>query len=213
MISEPKNTLICFIDGSCSDQTRKIRTAGYSVVWPFHNEFDEAAQLQNATVVTNNRAEFTALIRALQIADDIDPHRIMTVHAYTDSMLLINSVTKWLPGWKRNNWIKADKKLVQNIDLLRIIDELTNLRNLTFTHVKAHTGNADWHSIWNDIADERAKSSHFTPSYTHSYNRPKPYSKPQVRTFTNPATQASPSASPPPTRKLTQTNILSYFAK
>lgn len=163
MISEPKDTLICFIDGSCSDQTKKIRTAGYSVVWPFHNEYDESAKLQGY-IITNNRAEFTAFLRALQIADDIDPHRIMKAHVYTDSMLLINSVTKWLPGWKRNSWIKADKKPVQNVDLLRTIDDLVNKRNVSFTHVKAHTGNNDWFSIWNDIADERAKSSHFSPT-------------------------------------------------
>lgn len=37
----------------------------------------------------------------------------------TDSQLIINSMTIWLEGWRRKNWIKSDKKPVLNVDLIK----------------------------------------------------------------------------------------------
>ncbi len=61
---------------------------------------------------TNNRMEMTAAIRALQRL--IEPCEV-TLH--TDSRYLIDGMTKWIDGWKRNGWISASKKPVRNDDL------------------------------------------------------------------------------------------------
>ena len=46
------------------------------------------------------------------------------LHILCDSQYVINSVTKWMPGWKRKGWRKADGKPVMNVELLKEIDEV-----------------------------------------------------------------------------------------
>jgi ribonuclease HI len=96
-------------------------------------------------------------MEAQKIADRIDPSRERPLYVYTDSELLINSVTKWLPGWKRNDWKKSNRKPVLNQDLLKGID--ANPRPLIFKHVRAHTGRRDWESMYNEEADRLARST------------------------------------------------------
>lgn len=155
--TENKTTkLIVFTDGACSHNGSKFAKAGYAVVWPHCQEFNTSKRLIGSDQ-TNNRAEFSALIEAQQIADRLDLSRQQPLYVYTDSQLLINSITKWLPDWKKNNWKKADKKPVLNQDLLKKIDE--NPRPLIFTHVRAHTGKRDWESIHNEEADRLAREA------------------------------------------------------
>ncbi len=148
--------LVVFTDGACSNNGSSRARAGYGVVWPYNRMLDVSKRLQGAEQ-TNNRAEFTALIEAQKIADKIDPTQEKPLYIYTDSELLVNSITKWLPGWKRNNWKKSDKKPVLNQDLLKEIDG--NPRPLVFKHVRAHTGRQDWESIHNDEADRLARDA------------------------------------------------------
>jgi ribonuclease HI len=96
-----------------------------------------------------------ALIEAQTIADVIDPKQEKPLYVYTDSELLINSITKWLSGWKKNDWKKSNRKPVLNQDLLKKID--SNPRPLIFKHVRAHTGRKDWESIYNNEADRLAR--------------------------------------------------------
>ncbi|QIG60033.1 ribonuclease H domain-containing protein [Dishui Lake large algae virus 1] len=146
--------LIVFTDGACSNNGTSRAKAGYAVVWPNNRSLDTYHRL-NGHEQTNNRAEYSALIEAQSIADKIEPTMQKPLYIYTDSELLVNSITKWLPGWKRNGWKKADKKPVLNQDLLKKIDE--NPRPLIFKHVRAHTGRSDWESIYNSEADRLAR--------------------------------------------------------
>jgi ribonuclease HI len=150
--------LICFTDGSAINNGKINVKAGFSVVWPNNMNYNYSEKLigENAT---NNRAEYSAVISALNIADVIDPSLTKSLYVYSDSMLLINSLTKWLPGWKRNNYKKADGYPVKNLDLLKIFEEKMLKRKLIMIHVKAHTGNSNWESKYNDLADKLAKKS------------------------------------------------------
>lgn len=154
-----------FTDGSCIQSTKKnaaSRPAGYACVFPEYPKLNFAAKLEGKEK-TNNRAEFTACIVALQISEkDIDPKFERPLKVYTDSELLINSLTKWLPGWKAKNWKKADGSPVKNVDLLKVLDELLKRRKVVFKHVRAHTGKKDWESINNDLADRMAKTAAFS---------------------------------------------------
>lgn len=103
-------------------------------------------------------------IRALEIARDaIDPTFQRPLVIYTDSQLLIDSITKWLPGWKRRGWKKADgKSPVLNRDLLECIDHLRSQRGAhkcTFRFVRAHTGKNDWESKMNAHVDQLARDA------------------------------------------------------
>jgi ribonuclease HI len=150
------NKLIVFTDGACSQNGTRHAKAGYAVVWPYNRELDTNKRLIGIDQ-TNNRAEYSALIEAQNIADYVDPSQQKPLYVYTDSQLLISSVTKWMADWKKNNWIKSDKKPVLNQDLLKKID--SNPRPLIFKHVRAHTGKRDWESIYNNEADRLAREA------------------------------------------------------
>lgn len=86
---------------------------------------------------TNNRGELMALLQLLTAtagAPD-EPLKVLC-----DSQYVINSVTKWMAGWKRRGWVKADKKPVQNVELLKAIDQAITGRTVSFEWVKGHAG-------------------------------------------------------------------------
>lgn len=70
-----------------------------------------------------------------------------------DSQYVINSLTKWLPGWKKRGWKKADGNPVLNADLMRQLDSELAGRNVRFIWVKGHTGNT-----MNETADSAARA-------------------------------------------------------
>ena len=156
--SESENTLIVFTDGSAIANGKRNAIASYATVWPFHPELDHSARVPQGELQTNNRGEYRALIHAFIQADEIDPSRSKTLIVYTDSMLLINSLTLWMHGWKRNGWRKSDGSAVANVDLLHELDMYMAHRKVSLKHVKAHTGKQNWEARYNDKVDRLARS-------------------------------------------------------
>lgn len=69
---------------------------------------------------TNQRAELTAVLRALEVAP-----RDRKIVIYSDSNYAIRCVTEWFLKWRTNNWQNASHKPVENKDLiLKVIDML-----------------------------------------------------------------------------------------
>lgn len=151
---ETELELQVFLDGSAIGNGTKHVKAGYAAVFVDHPELTISEHLHStkAYPATNNRAEYMALIRAIEVSP---PHARLKV--YTDSMLLYKTVTEWISQWKRRHWKKADGSPVQNLDLVQRIDELKSTRHISIQHVRAHTGRQDFYSIWNDKADKLAK--------------------------------------------------------
>ncbi|EYT64176.1 ribonuclease HI [Dietzia sp. UCD-THP] len=87
---------------------------------------------------TNNQGELTAVLDLLrQTAHYPEP-----LHILCDSQYVINSVTKWMAGWKRKGWKKADGKPVLNVEVMKALDEAMAGREVTFEWVKGHAGHA-----------------------------------------------------------------------
>lgn len=99
---------------------------------------------------TNNQGELRAVLELLQATAGTDEKLVIEC----DSRYVIDSVTKWMPGWKRRGWRKADGGAVLNRDLLEGIDEALRGREVTFEWVKGHAG----HPL-NEAADERANAA------------------------------------------------------
>jgi ribonuclease HI len=100
---------------------------------------------------TNNQGELMAvldLFRATAHLPDED------LRVLCDSQYVINSITKWMPGWKRKGWRKADGKPVLNVELLKELDREIAGRKYKFEWVKGHAG----HDL-NEAADERARAA------------------------------------------------------
>lgn len=90
---------------------------------------------EGSPATTNNRMELSAAIAAL--AFPAEPAKIAL---YTDSQYLKNGITKWLDGWKRRGWKKADGQPVLNQDLWQKLDTLYSRHDVTFHWVKGHVG-------------------------------------------------------------------------
>lgn len=69
----------------------------------------------SGTPQTNQRAELTAILRALETVP-VD----QGVMIWSDSMYAINCVTEWFVKWEKNGW-KTHKGQVQNRDLVEAV--------------------------------------------------------------------------------------------
>ena len=99
---------------------------------------------------TNNMGELKAVLELFRATAGTDDDLLVLC----DSQYVINSVTKWMPGWKRKGWRKADGKPVLNVELLQDLDEALAGRRYRFQWVKGHVG----HEL-NEAADERARAA------------------------------------------------------
>lgn len=84
---------------------------------------------------TNNRMELTAAIESLLILK-----QSKQVELHTDSSYVINGITKWVKGWKKNGWITKEKKDVLNRDLWEELALLEDKHEIEWKHVKGHSG-------------------------------------------------------------------------
>jgi ribonuclease HI len=160
--TKQESMITVFTDGACRDNGKARAQGSYAVVWPQHPYLNESRLLPcDGYHHTNNRAELMGVIMAIEIADAvIDPHQKRTLVVYTDSMLTINSLTKWMPSWKRAGWKKmTDKKPVANMDLLKKLDEMLSKRKTVFRHVRAHTNGKSFEAVHNDMVDKLAKNA------------------------------------------------------
>jgi ribonuclease HI len=99
---------------------------------------------------TNNMAELTAVLDLLRQTAHLDDD--LLVHC--DSTYVINSVTKWMAGWKRRGWRKGDGKPVLNVEIMMALDEAMAGRRVRFAWVKGHSG----HPL-NEAADRLANGA------------------------------------------------------
>lgn len=97
---------------------------------------------------TNNRMELEALLAGVHLVPVGEPSIV-----YSDSMLCINTFTKWAKNWKARGW-KRKEGPIKNLDLVRQIYELLEQRpELTLQWIAAHNGQR-----WNEYADALATS-------------------------------------------------------
>ncbi len=92
---------------------------------------------------TNNRMELTALIAGLEMAPPAE-----SVIVFSDSQLVVNTLTKWARGWEARGWKRKEGEIA-NLDLVKRAWELVQQRpNARIEWIRAHDG-----SRWNEYAD------------------------------------------------------------
>ena len=85
---------------------------------------------------TNNRMELTAAAEALEALRE--PCR---VRLHSDSAYVINAFNdRWIDGWQRRGWKKADKSPVLNRDLWERLIAQSERHEVTWVKVKGHAG-------------------------------------------------------------------------
>lgn len=100
---------------------------------------------------TNNRMELTACLEGISHTP-----KGSNILVNTDSSYVINGITKWIHGWKKNNWRTKAKEDVLNKDLWVKLDTATTDRKVEWKYVGGHIGilgNERCDHIATDFAD------------------------------------------------------------
>jgi ribonuclease HI len=101
---------------------------------------------------TNNRMEYMAAIEGLRALPDGTQVCIVT-----DSRLMLDSMTKWIVGWKKKGWKTSGGDPVKNQDLVMALDAEIGRHTVRWHWVKGHeTGAEHAHKARNDRADRLA---------------------------------------------------------
>ncbi len=85
---------------------------------------------------TNNRMELLAAINALNLL--VMPCEVLL---HTDSKYVLDGITRWVEGWKRNGWKNASKQPVRNSDLWHQLIDAASKHEVEWHWVKGHSGN------------------------------------------------------------------------
>ncbi|WP_443971747.1 ribonuclease HI [Sphingobium sp. CR28] len=100
-------------------------------------------------LTTNNRMELAAAIEGLNALT-----RSCRVVLHTDSKYVMDGITKWIHGWRRNGWRTADKKPVKNADLWQALEAASARHQVEWRWVKGHAGHPE-----NERADRLASDA------------------------------------------------------
>jgi ribonuclease HI len=122
-----------FTDGACKGNPGP---GGWGVILRMGRHEKEMSGSEPQT--TNNRMEMTAAIKGLNAL--IEP---CEVTLYTDSKYVIEGITKWVHGWRRNGWVNASKQPVRNADLWHDLIEAAQRHKVNWQWVRGHDGHVE----------------------------------------------------------------------
>ena len=131
-------------DGACKGNPGP---GGWGALLRFGDREKEMSGGESPT--TNNRMELMAAIRALEALK-----RPCRVKLSTDSRYVMDGLTKWIHGWRRNGWKTADRKPVKNADLWQELLAASAPHRIEWIWVKGHAGHPD-----NERADKLASDA------------------------------------------------------
>ena len=131
MSSKVKTKVEMWTDGACSGNPGP---GGWGVLlrWGGH----EKELYDGAFDTTNNRMEMMAAVMGLQSLK-----RPCKVKIHTDSKYVMQGMTEWLSGWKKNGWRTANKKPVKNADIWQMLEEAAERHDIEWLWVKGHADN------------------------------------------------------------------------
>jgi ribonuclease HI len=148
---EPRaGEVVVWTDGACSGNPGP---GGWAALVVAPGAAEPVELSGGAPHTTNNRMEYTAALEGLRSLPDGS-----AVCIVTDSRLMLDSMTRWIAGWKRKGWRTAGGDPVKNQDLVQALDaEIGRHANVRWHWVRGHeTGEAHAHKALNDRADQLA---------------------------------------------------------
>ena len=160
------DAIVIAVDGACRDNGRYNARGGYGVYFHDDNdEYNEIGLLPDDVAQTNQRAELTAGLVALRIANRIKQRNyggrfvgkrrfgplqcLNHIVIKADSEYLVKGMTTWIDKWRNNGFLNARGVPVTNQDLFECLDEeISDLNDMDvqvdFWHVRrAENAEAD----------------------------------------------------------------------
>lgn len=142
MSNSAKKNVEVFTDGACSGNPGP---GGWGAILRYNGHERELYGGERDT--TNNRMELLAAINALNTLKEP-----CSVDLYTDSVYVRDGISRWIDGWKNNNWRTAAKKPVKNAELWQALDTARQRHDVRWHWVKGHAGHPE-----NERCDELAR--------------------------------------------------------
>lgn len=144
--------MIIYTDGSAHPNPGP---GGFGVVVLDNNEnLWYTYSKQFAGKVTNNEMELKAILYAFLnhgVKEENDWNNNIPI-VYSDSNYCVQIFNDWMFRWARNNWIKSDKKIPENLDLIQAYYEWYQKGyRIDLRKVKGHAGQSG-----NELADKLA---------------------------------------------------------
>lgn len=137
--------IIMYTDGACLGNPG---SGGYGTILVYEGKIKELSG--GFSITTNNRMEILAVIKGLEALK-----QPCNVVVYSDSKYVVDAINlKWLDSWKKKNWRKSNRELVQNPDLWKRLDALMQVHKVQFIWVKGHDGNPE-----NERCDKLARAA------------------------------------------------------
>lgn len=144
-----------FTDGAVRNYGKPNQTSGYGINIPGLVEISIIGDDMNITMM-----EMKAVKHSLRIVEFIYKNGYKgAVTIRTDSRFVMDAITKLSIKWQRRHWInhQGNKIIYKDIimdcfEILGRIGKLTDLENIKWEHVKAHSGD-----IGNEMADRLAR--------------------------------------------------------
>ncbi|MEA2468128.1 MAG: ribonuclease [Thermoleophilaceae bacterium] len=149
-VEQRDGEVLVWTDGACRGNPGP---GGWAAIVVYAGGIGEVELSGGAAHTTNNRMEYTAALEGLR---SLPPgSRVCIV---TDSRLMLDSMTKWITGWKRRGWRTAGGDPVKNQDLVQALEaEIARHADVRWHWVRGHeTGAAHAHKALNDRADRLA---------------------------------------------------------
>jgi ribonuclease HI len=145
-----------YTDGACTNNGKPDARAGFGI---WFGEDDKRNTSESFTgPQTNNRAELLAIIKALTILRN-EIEKGQPIMIYSDSSYSIRCCTTYGEKMSKKGWQNKGQD-IPNREIVEVAyNFVKKYNNIDFTHIRAHTGLTDKHSIGNEHADRLANLS------------------------------------------------------
>jgi ribonuclease HI len=170
-VSEEKKETIMhiFTDGACPNNGKRNANAAWGCLLVSNDGYIVLDRLSGPIPLTesqtNQRAELTALLRGLELAEKQFGrlNDVKKVQIWSDSEYSINCASVWGPKWKSKGWKKQGGD-IQHLDLIRkLVEKTLELGfKIEYRWLKGHKGGESQHAfpwMFNHQVDALANSA------------------------------------------------------
>ena len=148
--------MVIYTDGSCNGNGKAVNSGGFGVVVLDNDENLVYTYSKRCENTTNNKEELKAILDAmLNYGVNTNKYEFSQIEppiVYSDSVYCVNTFNQWMFSWAKNDWLKSDNKIPENIDLIQAYyDWYQKGYRIDLRKIKGHAGHQ-----WNELADKLA---------------------------------------------------------
>lgn len=137
-----------YTDGACSGNPG---AGGFAAILMYNGVEKVVSGGEKET--TNNKMELMAVISGLNSLKEA-----CEVDIYSDSQYVVDAFNKgWIDSWQKNGWRNSSKDDVKNVELWKMLLDLTKTHKVNFIKVKGHSDN-EYNNRCDKIAREEYKN-------------------------------------------------------